>query len=45
MQETRPDPTDFNIVIDIYDALISNRPYRNEAYDNRTAIEEIVNSL
>ena len=28
-------------VIDIYDALISNRPYRNEAYDNRTAIEEI----
>lgn len=28
-------------VSDVYDALISNRPYRNKAYDNRTAIEEI----
>lgn len=29
-------------VCDIYDALISPRPYRAEAYDNRTALEEIV---
>ncbi len=28
-------------VSDIYDALISNRPYRPVAYDNRTALEEI----
>jgi HD-GYP domain-containing protein (c-di-GMP phosphodiesterase class II) len=28
-------------VSDIYDALISNRPYRNAVYDNRTALEEI----
>jgi HD-GYP domain-containing protein (c-di-GMP phosphodiesterase class II) len=28
-------------VSDIYDALISNRPYRNSVYDNRTALEEI----
>ncbi len=28
-------------VCDIYDALISPRPYRPVAYDNRTAIEEI----
>jgi HD-GYP domain-containing protein (c-di-GMP phosphodiesterase class II) len=29
------------VVSDIYDALISRRPYRQEVYDNRTAIEEI----
>lgn len=29
------------IVSDIYDALISPRPYRPISYDNRTAIEEI----
>ncbi len=29
------------IVSDIYDALISPRPYRPRSYDNRTAIEEI----
>jgi HD-GYP domain-containing protein (c-di-GMP phosphodiesterase class II) len=28
-------------VCDVYDALISPRPYRSDAYDNRTAIEEI----
>jgi HD-GYP domain-containing protein (c-di-GMP phosphodiesterase class II) len=28
-------------VSDIYDALIMPRPYRSEAYDNRTALEEI----
>ena len=28
-------------VSDIYDALISKRPYRPVAYDNRTALEEI----
>lgn len=28
-------------VCDVYDALISSRPYRKDAYDNRTAIEEI----
>jgi HD-GYP domain-containing protein (c-di-GMP phosphodiesterase class II) len=28
-------------VCDVYDALISSRPYRPDAYDNRTAIEEI----
>lgn len=28
-------------VSDIYDALISTRPYRKTAYDNRTALEEI----
>jgi HD-GYP domain-containing protein (c-di-GMP phosphodiesterase class II) len=30
-------------VCDIYDALISSRPYRPVSYDNRTAIEEISN--
>jgi len=29
------------IVSDIYDALISSRPYRRISYDNRTALEEI----
>ncbi|HWR59619.1 MAG TPA: HD domain-containing phosphohydrolase [Thermodesulfovibrionales bacterium] len=29
------------VVCDIYDALISPRPYRPTSYDNRTAIEEI----
>lgn len=29
------------VVSDIYDALISPRPYRPASYDNRTAIEEI----
>jgi len=33
--------TDIVIVSDIYDALISPRPYRRNAYDNRTALEEI----
>jgi response regulator RpfG family c-di-GMP phosphodiesterase len=28
-------------VADIYDALISLRPYRKRAYDNRTALEEL----
>ena len=28
-------------IADIYDALISPRPYRPQSYDNRTAIEEI----
>lgn len=28
-------------VTDVYDALISKRPYRPVAYDNRTALEEI----
>lgn len=28
-------------VCDIYDALISPRPYRPESYDNRTALEEL----
>ena len=28
-------------VSDVYDALISPRPYRTESYDNRTALEEI----
>jgi HD-GYP domain-containing protein (c-di-GMP phosphodiesterase class II) len=28
-------------IADIYDALISPRPYRSEPYDNRTAIEEL----
>jgi len=31
------------VVSDIYDALISPRPYRPASYDNRTAIEEICN--
>ena len=29
------------VVSDIYDALISSRPYRANPYDNRTALEEI----
>ncbi|MBI4699285.1 MAG: hypothetical protein HY758_10400 [Nitrospirae bacterium] len=29
-------------VSDIFDALISPRPYRPKAYDNRTALEEII---
>jgi len=29
------------VVADLYDALISSRPYRRKAYDNRTALEEI----
>lgn len=29
------------MVSDIYDALISTRPYRGTAYDNRTALEEL----
>ena len=29
------------VVCDVYDALISPRPYRPVSYDNRTAIEEI----
>ena len=29
------------IVSDVYDALISPRPYRPESYDNRTALEEL----
>lgn len=33
--------TDIVAVSDIYDALISPRPYRRSAFDNRTAIEEL----
>ena len=29
------------VVSDVYDALISPRPYRPVSYDNRTALEEI----
>ncbi len=29
------------VVCDVYDALISPRPYRAMAYDNRTALEEV----
>jgi HD-GYP domain-containing protein (c-di-GMP phosphodiesterase class II) len=29
------------VVCDVYDALISPRPYRAASYDNRTALEEI----
>ena len=32
---------DIIMVSDIYDALISPRPYRPESYDNRSALEEI----
>jgi HD-GYP domain-containing protein (c-di-GMP phosphodiesterase class II) len=28
-------------VCDVYDALISSRPYRPKNYDNRTALEEL----
>jgi len=31
------------VVCDVYDALISPRPYRAVSYDNRTALEEITN--
>jgi hypothetical protein len=29
------------VACDVYDALISPRPYRRVSYDNRTALEEI----
>jgi HD-GYP domain-containing protein (c-di-GMP phosphodiesterase class II) len=29
------------VACDVYDALLSPRPYRKRSYDNRTAIEEI----
>lgn len=32
---------DIVMVADIYDALISSRPYREDSFDNRTALEEI----
>ena len=32
---------DIVMVADIYDALISSRPYRADSFDNRTALEEI----
>lgn len=32
---------DIIMVSDIYDALISHRPYRSESFKNRTALEEI----
>ena len=32
---------DIIMVSDVYDALISLRPYRPVSYDNRTALEEI----
>jgi HD-GYP domain-containing protein (c-di-GMP phosphodiesterase class II) len=32
---------DIIMVSDVYDALISPRPYRPVSYDNRTALEEI----
>ena len=33
--------TEIIIASDVYDALISTRPYREVSYDNRTALEEI----
>ncbi|HIJ57637.1 MAG TPA: hypothetical protein HPQ03_16145 [Deltaproteobacteria bacterium] len=33
--------TEIIIASDVYDALISQRPYREVSYDNRTALEEI----
>ena len=33
--------TEIIIISDVYDALISQRPYREVSYDNRTALEEI----
>lgn len=32
-------------VADIYDALISNRPYRKRPFDKRTALEELTNMV
>ena len=34
--------TDIIMVSDVYDALISPRPYRKASYDNRTALEEMI---
>jgi HD-GYP domain-containing protein (c-di-GMP phosphodiesterase class II) len=34
--------TDIIMVSDVYDALISPRPYRKSSYDNRTALEEMI---
>jgi HD-GYP domain-containing protein (c-di-GMP phosphodiesterase class II) len=31
------------VACDVYDALVSPRPYRPVSYDNRTALEEIIN--
>ena len=33
--------TEIVIASDIYDALLSERPYRRTPYDNRTALEEL----
>lgn len=33
--------TEIIVVSDVYDALVSKRPYRERSYDNRTALEEI----
>lgn len=33
--------TEIIVVCDVYDALLSPRPYRPASYDNRTALEEI----
>lgn len=33
--------TEITVISDVYDALISKRPYREISYDNRTALEEI----